>query len=118
MNISITLSARIKKYWCILGPGLITDASNDDPSGISTYSQAGAGSGFATLWTAIITFPLMAVVQQMKRGQQLVGVVRGYIFSVMVSVIRPATDYTARVIPNFDSIAVPLEVSQILWQPR
>jgi Mn2+/Fe2+ NRAMP family transporter len=60
VNISTILSARIKKYWRILGPGLITGASDDDPSGIATYSQAGAGFGFATLWTAIITFPLMA----------------------------------------------------------
>lgn len=59
------LSARIKKYWRILGPGLITGASDNDPSGIATYSQAGAGFGFATLWTAIITFPLMAAVQEM-----------------------------------------------------
>jgi NRAMP (natural resistance-associated macrophage protein)-like metal ion transporter len=65
MNISKTLSARIKKTWRILGPGLVTGASDDDPSGIATYSQAGAGFGFATLWTAIITFPLMAAVQEM-----------------------------------------------------
>jgi NRAMP (natural resistance-associated macrophage protein)-like metal ion transporter len=65
MNISTILSARIKKYWHILGPGLITGASDDDPSGIATYSQAGARFGFATLWTAIITFPLMAAVQEM-----------------------------------------------------
>ena len=65
MNKSKVLSARIKKYLNILGPGLITGASDDDPSGIATYSQAGAGFGFATLWTAIITFPLMAAVQEM-----------------------------------------------------
>ena len=65
MNKSTVLSARIKKYLNILGPGLITGASDDDPSGIATYSQAGAGFGFATLWTAIITFPLMAAVQEM-----------------------------------------------------
>ena len=65
MNITTVLSARIKKIWRILGPGLITGASDDDPSGIATYSQAGAGFGFATLWTAIITFPLMAAVQEM-----------------------------------------------------
>jgi NRAMP (natural resistance-associated macrophage protein)-like metal ion transporter len=65
MNISTVISAKIKKYWHILGPGLITGASDDDPSGIATYSQAGAGFGFATLWTAIITFPLMAAVQEM-----------------------------------------------------
>jgi NRAMP (natural resistance-associated macrophage protein)-like metal ion transporter len=65
MDKSTKLSARIKKYWRILGPGLITGASDDDPSGIATYSQAGAGFGFATLWTALITFPLMAAVQEM-----------------------------------------------------
>ena len=65
MNISTVISARLKKYWRILGPGLITGASDDDPSGIATYSQAGAGFGYATLWTAIITFPLMAAVQEM-----------------------------------------------------
>jgi NRAMP (natural resistance-associated macrophage protein)-like metal ion transporter len=59
------MSARLKKIWRIFGPGLITGASDDDPSGIATYSQAGAGFGFATLWTAIITFPLMAAVQEM-----------------------------------------------------
>ena len=59
------LSARIKKTWRILGPGLITGASDDDPSGIATYSQAGASFGFATLWTSLITFPLMAAVQEM-----------------------------------------------------
>lgn len=48
-----------------LGPGLITGASDDDPSGIATYSQAGAGFGLGTLWTAWITFPLMAGIQEM-----------------------------------------------------
>lgn len=48
-----------------LGPGLITGASDDDPSGIATYSQAGAQFGLATLWTALITFPLMAIIQEM-----------------------------------------------------
>jgi NRAMP (natural resistance-associated macrophage protein)-like metal ion transporter len=65
MNRSTTLSTRIRKTWRILGPGLVTGASDDDPSGIATYSQAGAGFGFATLWTALITFPLMAAVQEM-----------------------------------------------------
>ena len=48
-----------------LGPGLVTGASDDDPSGIATYSQAGASFGLATLWTALITFPLMASIQEM-----------------------------------------------------
>ena len=49
----------------VLGPGLITGASDDDPSGIATYSQAGAQFGLKTLWTALITFPLMAGIQEM-----------------------------------------------------
>ena len=56
---------KFKKILLILGPGLITGASDDDPSGIATYSQAGAQFGLATLWTALITFPLMAAIQGM-----------------------------------------------------
>ncbi|MEP6952349.1 MAG: divalent metal cation transporter [Ginsengibacter sp.] len=48
-----------------MGPGLVTGASDDDPSGIATYSQAGARFGLTTLWTALITFPLMAAIQGM-----------------------------------------------------
>lgn len=57
--------ARIKKIAKVLGPGLITGASDDDPSGITTYSQAGAKFGLSTLWTSLITFPLMAGIQEM-----------------------------------------------------
>jgi len=55
----------LSRFWKILGPGLITGASDDDPSGIATYSQAGASYGLSTLWTALITFPLMASIQEM-----------------------------------------------------
>src|SRR5580700_1258801 len=48
----------------VLGPGLITGASDDDPSGIGTYSQAGSQFGFGVLWTALFTFPLMLAVQE------------------------------------------------------
>ena len=54
-----------KDYWHTLGPGLTTGASDDDPSGIATYSQTGAKYGFSLLWLAAFTFPLMAVVQEM-----------------------------------------------------
>lgn len=56
---------RARDYWYLLGPGLTTGASDDDPSGIATYSQAGAQYGFGLLWLAAFTFPLMAVVQEM-----------------------------------------------------
>ena len=54
----------LRRLWQGLGPGLITGASDDDPSGIATYSQAGAAFGLATLWTALFTFPLMAAMQE------------------------------------------------------
>lgn len=50
----------------ILGPGLITGASDDDPSGIATYSQAGAQLGFGALWTMVFSYPLMSVVQEIS----------------------------------------------------
>ena len=58
-------SAALAGFWKLLGPGLVTGASDDDPSGIATYSQAGAAFGLSTLWTAILAFPLMAAIQQM-----------------------------------------------------
>ena len=65
MNSRKKLAIRFTKFWKILGPGLVTGASDDDPSGIATYSQAGAQFGLSTLWTALITFPLMASIQEM-----------------------------------------------------
>src|SRR6202162_4010626 len=55
----------IVRFFSTLGPGLITGAADDDPSGIATYSIAGAQLGTALLWTAFITWPLMACVQFM-----------------------------------------------------
>src|SRR5437870_12803957 len=55
----------VKRVLKMLGPGLVTGASDDDPSGIGTYAVAGAALGFATLWTALFTLPLMAAVQLM-----------------------------------------------------
>ena len=50
----------------LLGPGLITGASDDDPSGIGTYSQAGAQLGFGIGWTMLLTYPLMAAIQEIS----------------------------------------------------
>ena len=55
----------IKSFFKSLGPGLITGASDDDPSGIATYSQAGAQFGFGTLWLALFQLPLMIAIQEM-----------------------------------------------------
>ena len=60
-----SLIFRLTNGWEKIGPGLVTGASDDDPSGIATYSQAGAAFGLSTLWTAIVAFPLMAAIQQM-----------------------------------------------------
>jgi NRAMP (natural resistance-associated macrophage protein)-like metal ion transporter len=57
------LSLNMPRLWRTLGPGFITGASDDDPSGIVTYVIAGASFGYLTLWTALITFPMMAAVQ-------------------------------------------------------
>ena len=54
----------MRGYLRALGPGLVTGASDDDPSGIATYAQAGSSFGFGFLWTALLTFPLMAAVQE------------------------------------------------------
>ncbi len=55
----------VRGVFKLLGPGLITGASDDDPSGIGTYSQVGSQFGFGVLWTAIFTFPLMLAVQEL-----------------------------------------------------
>lgn len=65
---------RSKDYWRILGPGLTTGASDDDPAGVATYSQTGAQYGFQLLWLAPLTFPLMAIVQEMCAR---IGIVTG-----------------------------------------
>jgi len=65
MNSKGNKFSKLIRFWKLLGPGLVTGASDDDPSGIATYSQAGAAYGLSTLWTSIVAFPLMAYIQQM-----------------------------------------------------
>jgi NRAMP (natural resistance-associated macrophage protein)-like metal ion transporter len=74
----------VRRFFANLGPGLITGAADDDPSGISTYSVTGASFGYMPLWTALFSFPLMAAVQLMcarlglVTGRGLASVVRRY----------------------------------------
>jgi len=63
-----------EEYWDTLGPGLTTGAADDDPSGIATYSQAGATYGLQLIWTALFTYPFMATVQEMCAR---IGIVSG-----------------------------------------
>src|SRR2546423_8230 len=73
---------KLKKIFQSLGPGFITGASDDDPSGIGTYAQTGAQFGYTQLWTAFFSTPFMIVVQEMcgrigmVTGLGLSGVVR------------------------------------------
>jgi len=73
---------RLKRCWLILGPGLTAGASNNDPSAIATFVQAGAGTGFALLWVAPVVFPMMATAVYlcaklgMVSGRGLAGVLR------------------------------------------
>jgi NRAMP (natural resistance-associated macrophage protein)-like metal ion transporter len=77
-----TLPLRLWQFVRRLGPGLTTGGADDDPSGISTYSVTGASFGYAPLWTALFTFPLMTAIQMMcarlgmVTGQGLAGVIR------------------------------------------
>lgn len=75
---------KVRRFFANLGPGLITGAADDDPSGISTYSTAGASYGYGLLWTAAFSLPLMASVQLMcariglVSGRGLASVLRNY----------------------------------------
>jgi len=73
-------------YFRRLGPGLVTGASDDDPSGIGTYSQAGAAFGFGLLWTAWITLPLAAAVQETAAR---LGLVTGHGLAALIKLRFP-----------------------------
>src|SRR5262252_8833601 len=79
---SDTQTSDLKQLLKSLGPGLITGASDDDPSGIGTYAVAGASLGYSTLWTALVSFPMMTAVQYtcakigMVTGSGLAAVLR------------------------------------------
>lgn len=111
-----TLEARaqrnpIKRVFKILGPGLVTGASDDDPSGIATYSTVGAGYGYSCLWMALFTFPLMLSVQYicskvgLVTGRGLAGVLRRHyhpgilwtsvVLLTVANVINAGTDIAA-----------------------
>src|SRR5580692_9237980 len=76
--------SRLPGYFKALGPGIVTGAADDDPSGIATYSQVGAQFGFAMLWTMLLTYPLMAGIQEISAwigrvtGVGLAGNIRRY----------------------------------------
>jgi NRAMP (natural resistance-associated macrophage protein)-like metal ion transporter len=81
---ALVVKKKAKNFWHMLGPGLTTGASDDDPSGIATYSQTGAQYSFKLIWLSLFTFPLMATVQEMCArigmitGQGLAANIRQY----------------------------------------
>ncbi len=118
----------IKRFFKILGPGLITGASDDDPSGIGTYAVTGASLGFSGLWTALATFPMMAAVQficakiGMVTGRGLARVLRKYyskallypvvIGLVIANTINAGTDIGA--IAAAVNLLVPIPITAML----
>lgn len=120
---------RLQRFFKGLGPGLVTGAADDDPSGISTYSVAGAAYGFATLWTALFSFPLMAAVQLMcarlglVTGMGLAGVIRRrYSRSVLWGACALlAVANTVNIAADLGGMAAALEmltgVRALVWLP-
>jgi NRAMP (natural resistance-associated macrophage protein)-like metal ion transporter len=84
MNRQKLLLTNLKSFWKALGPGLISGASDDDPSAITTFSQAGARYGLSTLWMAVLAFPILSVLLEMcarigiVTGKRLTGVIKTY----------------------------------------
>jgi len=94
------VTASKSRFWKALGPGLVTGAADDDPSGIATYSQAGAQFGFQLAWTLLLTYPLMVVIQAISArlgrttGKGIAGNLRehypGWVVLTMVSLLFAA----------------------------
>ena len=109
-----------KNYWHTLGPGLTTGASDDDPSGIATYSQTGAQYGFQLLWLAAFTFPLMAVVQEMcariglVTGRGLAGTIRRH-FSKKLLIFCTILLFSANVFNIGADLGAMAKAVQLLW---
>jgi NRAMP (natural resistance-associated macrophage protein)-like metal ion transporter len=90
-------AAREKRLLSIIGPGWITGASDDDPSGIATYSQAGAQFGYGMAWVMLFTWPLMAAIQEISArigrvtGEGIAGNIRAHyphsVLRVIVSLL-------------------------------
>src|SRR6185295_13116500 len=111
---------KTKDYWHMLGPGLTTGASDDDPSGIATYSQVGARYGFGLLWMAAWTFPLMSMVQEMcariglVTGRGLAHNIRVY-FSRRVLMVCTLLLFAANTFNIGANLGAMAKAAQLLW---
>ena len=81
---------KIKKYFKVFGPGIITGAADDDPSGIATYTQTGAKFGYGLLWTVIVMLPLMTAIQE---ACARIGAVTGHGLAAVIK-----TNYSKKVL--------------------
>jgi Mn2+/Fe2+ NRAMP family transporter len=112
---------KAKNYWYMLGPGLTTGASDDDPSGIATYSQTGAQYGFGLLWLSAFTFPLMAVVQEMcariglVTGRGLAGNIRTH-FGKKVLYVSTVFLFAANTFNIGADIGAMASAVQLIWR--
>jgi NRAMP (natural resistance-associated macrophage protein)-like metal ion transporter len=118
----------VKRLFLLLGPGLITGASDDDPSGIATYAQAGAALGLTTLWTALFTLPMMCAVQFMSAkigmvtGEGLARVLRkhypGWLLYSVVFALAAANTINAGVdlgaVAAAVNLVVPIPISRMV----
>lgn len=120
---------RVRKFFAELGPGLITGAADDDPSGISTYSVTGAQFGYAQLWTAILAFPMMAAVQLMcarlglVSGRGLAGAIRARYspvvlwFACALLVVANTVNIGADLAGMADAMQMVTGVTLYVWLP-
>jgi len=119
----------VEKFFADLGPGLVTGCADDDPSGISTYSMTGATFGYGLLWTALLSFPMMVVIQTMcgrlgmVTGRGLSGVIRrryskwvlwgACSLLIVANVINIAADLGGM----GDATRMVTRVSSLIWTP-
>jgi len=111
---------KTKNYWHMLGPGLTTGASDDDPSGIATYSQVGAQFGYGLLWMAPWSFPLMATVQEMcarigmVTGRGLAGNIRIF-FGTRLLYVCTVLLFMANTFNIGANLGAMAKATQLLW---
>ena len=123
----MSISKKIKKFIKGLGPGFITGASDDDPSGIATYSQTGALFGYSQLWTALFSFPFMTVIQEMcgriglVTGKGLAGVIRKHYsksvlyFAVSLLLVANTINIGANLGAMASSAQLLIDIPFVVW---